>query len=130
MGSANWVRYSIFPIFIAEYFKGLLELRFGGRSQMILSKTIRKLNNEADRGPLGSAVARNIFLKINAKCGGVNCKIGPSGGQSNTCWTSKFANPRSPTLFIGIDVTHPAPGDTISPSISALVGNVDIDATR
>jgi eukaryotic translation initiation factor 2C len=97
---------------------------------MILRKTIAKLDKEADRGPLGSAVARNIFFKINAKCGGVNCKIGPTGGQSNTCWTSKFANKQSPTLFIGIDVTHPAPGDTISPSISALVGNVDIDATR
>ena len=33
-------------------------------------------------------------------------------------------------MFIGIDVTHPAPGDSHSPSISALVGNIDVDATR
>lgn len=41
-----------------------------------------------------------------------------------------FVKKESPTLFIGIDVTHPAPGDTLSPSISALVGNIDLNATR
>ncbi|KAI1702280.1 piwi domain-containing protein [Ditylenchus destructor] len=37
---------------------------------------------------------------------------------------------REPTLFIGIDVTHPAPGDTEFPSISAVVGNIDVRATQ
>uniref|UniRef100_A0A1I8BI44 Piwi domain-containing protein n=1 Tax=Meloidogyne hapla TaxID=6305 RepID=A0A1I8BI44_MELHA len=112
---------------IYQSFKGICELRFGIRSQMISQKTWNKLSNEAERGgPMSSAVARNIFLKINAKCGGVNCKIDANATEK---WGT-FVKKESPTLFIGIDVTHPAPGDTLSPSISALVGNIDLNATR
>ncbi|KAF7636045.1 hypothetical protein Mgra_00004494 [Meloidogyne graminicola] len=111
---------------IYQSFKGICEIRFGIRSQMISQKTWNKLSNEAGRGgPMSSAVARNIFLKINAKCGGVNCKIDVNSTEK---WSS-FVRKESPTLFIGIDVTHPAPGDTLSPSISALVGNIDLNAT-
>lgn len=114
---------------IYQAFKGICELRFGIRSQMIKKETfLNKLVKECERGggPMSSAVARNIFLKINSKCGGVNCKITPT---PNDNWT-KFVGRNNSTLFIGIDVTHPAPGDTESPSISALVGNIDLDATR
>lgn len=110
------------------HFKAAAELaeKVGIRSQMITSKTFGKLEREGERGHMSSAVARNIFMKINAKCGGVNCRITAPGGSE---WT-KFVDKKAPTLFIGIDVTHPAPGDTGSPSISALVGNIDPDATR
>ena len=36
----------------------------------------------------------------------------------------------SRTLFVGIDVTYPAPGDDEFPSIAALVSNLDTDATK
>uniref|UniRef100_A0A915LY55 Uncharacterized protein n=1 Tax=Meloidogyne javanica TaxID=6303 RepID=A0A915LY55_MELJA len=133
--STNWGQ-GVMPIIIVampdnrwiyQSFKGICELRFGMRSQMISQKTWNKLQNEAGRGgPMSSAVARNIFLKINAKCGGVNCKIDANATEK---WGT-FVKKESPTLFIGIDVTHPAPGDTLSPSISALVGNIDLNATR
>ncbi len=41
------------------------------------------------------------------------------------------ANPSSPTLFVGIDVTHPPAHDHNGlPSIAAVVANVDVAATR
>lgn len=42
----------------------------------------------------------------------------------------KFTNEDDPTLYLGIDVTHPPSGDTSSPSIAAVVGSFNVDATR
>ena len=73
-GTFLFIYNSIFPNLAA--FKGIFELRFGVRSQVIRQKTyVEKLVREVGRNPMGSALARNIFLKINAKCGGVNCRI-------------------------------------------------------
>ncbi len=34
------------------------------------------------------------------------------------------------TLFVGIDVTHPGPMEKDTPSIGAIVANIDADATK
>lgn len=43
------------------------------------------------------------------------------------CWTD-FT--KKPTLFFGVDVTHPAPGDSEFLSVAAAVGNLDIDGAE
>ncbi|KAJ3844614.1 argonaute-like protein [Lentinula raphanica] len=59
----------------------------------------------------------NVCLKLNSKLGGVN--VVPAAGVS-----AQLSDPQNPTIIMGADVTHPAPGlDT--PSYSALVGSVD-----
>uniref|UniRef100_A0A915CX88 CCHC-type domain-containing protein n=1 Tax=Ditylenchus dipsaci TaxID=166011 RepID=A0A915CX88_9BILA len=77
------------------------EVKLGMMTQVLLSKTFRKLN---DRPALQNS--------------------------PNTQHWKKFTDPKHPTLFIGIDVTHSAPGDTDFPSISALVGSIDVEATK
>jgi eukaryotic translation initiation factor 2C len=107
---------------IYKMIKTECELRLGVMTQVILRKTFI---NCAEKGKPGfNSVTRNIFLKINAKVGGVNNVINQALN-----W-NKFTDKKAPTLFIGADVTHPAPGDTDFPSIAALVGNVDINAVK
>lgn len=93
----------------------------GIASQVISTKTFRRMAGR----PENNAVAHNIFLKINAKLGGVNNRV----LQRCLDW-QKFTDHEKPTLFIGIDVTHPSSGDTTSPSIAAIVGSEDVAATR
>uniref|UniRef100_A0A915EPI7 Piwi domain-containing protein n=1 Tax=Ditylenchus dipsaci TaxID=166011 RepID=A0A915EPI7_9BILA len=92
------------------------------RSQLLLRKTFLKLR---DKLPIQNSVTRNIFLKLNAKTGAVNNRI-----SANFESWKKFVNPSEPTLFIGIDVTHTPQGDTEFPSISSLVENVDVEASK
>ena len=35
-----------------------------------------------------------------------------------------------PTLIVGADVTHPAPGSHERPSVAAIVGSVDLEGMR
>ncbi|VDM38397.1 unnamed protein product [Toxocara canis] len=97
------------------------DVKAGIASQVISVKTLIKMKGQAEK----NAVAHNVFLKINAKLDGVNNRV------LRRCleW-QKFTDPEDPTLFIGIDVTHPSPGDVQSPSIAAVVGSEDVAATR
>lgn len=61
----------------------------------------------------------NLLLKINAKLGGVNAAI-----ESPLPVVSE-----APTMLVGIDVTHPAPGST-APSIAAVVASMDRTCTK
>lgn len=58
----------------------------------------------------------NLCQKINAKMGGIN------NGLLQTQKPDIF---RRPLIIIGADVSHPAPGDRIRPSIAACVGSLD-----
>ncbi|KAF4555033.1 Piwi domain-containing protein 1 [Elsinoe fawcettii] len=63
----------------------------------------------------------NIALKVNIKSGGINHFL--TGTELNArdkgIWNDT-------TMFIGIDVTHPAPGNSkATPSIAAVVANTD-----
>ncbi|KIK94706.1 hypothetical protein PAXRUDRAFT_827744 [Paxillus rubicundulus Ve08.2h10] len=65
----------------------------------------------------------NVCLKMNVKLGGINTIPDP---QSVTMLT----DPRNPTVVMGADVIHPAPGSDGRPSFTALVGNVDSDTAK
>ncbi len=59
----------------------------------------------------------NVALKVNTKLGGINHTLVPS----HMAWLNK-----SPTMIVGIDVTHPGPGARWgTPSITAVVASVD-----
>ncbi|KAG5456834.1 MAG: ribonuclease H-like domain-containing protein, partial [Olpidium bornovanus] len=58
----------------------------------------------------------NVCLKINVKIGGTNVILTPQD-------LPFFAE--LPTMVMGMDVAHPAPGDTTRPSIASVVGSVD-----
>ncbi|KAJ2872895.1 hypothetical protein GGH93_003647, partial [Coemansia aciculifera] len=64
----------------------------------------------------------NLCLKINAKLGGVN--QGLPNAHMETMLRKK------PTLFLGCDVTHPAPGEQHKPSIASVVGSTDFLGLR
>ncbi|KAK0445347.1 argonaute-like protein [Desarmillaria tabescens] len=64
----------------------------------------------------------NVALKINAKLGGVNVIPDPKSAPI-------ISDPRQPTIVMGADVMHPAPGSQ-SPSYAAVVANVDSDGAR
>ncbi|KAJ2655472.1 hypothetical protein IW148_006037 [Coemansia sp. RSA 1199] len=64
----------------------------------------------------------NLCLKINTKLGGTNQALTPSHLQ-------KLVH-NKPTLFMGCDVTHPAPGEQHKPSIASVVGSTDFMGLR
>jgi eukaryotic translation initiation factor 2C len=73
---------------------------------------------------LTNATGTNIVQKINVKLGGINNAL-----DLDAVW-QKFTNPDDLTLFLGVDVTHPGPGDDKSPSIGSIVGNVNAECTK
>ncbi|KAF9300502.1 Eukaryotic translation initiation factor 2C [Mortierella antarctica] len=79
----------------------------GKMTQCVLSNKIRKANKQYC-GMLG--------LKINTKLGGVNNVLHQGAIPFYTS---------VPTMVIGADVTHPAPGETSRPSVCAVVGSMD-----
>ncbi|KAK0217148.1 argonaute-like protein [Armillaria fumosa] len=64
----------------------------------------------------------NVALKINAKLGGVNVIPDPSSAPI-------ISDPRQPTIVMGADVMHPAPGSQ-TPSYAAVVANIDSHGAR
>ncbi|KAH7887674.1 argonaute-like protein [Phlebopus sp. FC_14] len=65
----------------------------------------------------------NVCLKMNVKLGGINTIPEPQS-------VSVLTDPRNPTIVMGADVIHPAPGATGRPSFTAVVGNVDSDTAK
>ncbi|TBU42174.1 argonaute-like protein [Dichomitus squalens] len=65
----------------------------------------------------------NVVLKINVKLGGVNVIPDPRS-------VSALTDPHNPTIVMGADIMHPAPGADGRPSFTALVGNVDHETAK
>ncbi|KAJ7665548.1 Piwi domain-containing protein [Mycena rosella] len=65
----------------------------------------------------------NVCLKINVKLGGINTIPDPSS-------VSILTDHHNPTIVMGADVIHPAPGSDGRPSFTALVANVDSDTAK
>lgn len=63
------------------------------------------------------------FCRINVKLGGINTIPDPTS-------VSILTDPRNPTIVMGADVIHPAPGSDGRPSYTALVANVDSDTAK
>ncbi|KAF7359006.1 Protein argonaute-2 [Mycena sanguinolenta] len=61
----------------------------------------------------------NVALKVNVKLGGINVVT-----------DTVLSDPHNPTVFLGADVMHPAPGSTGRPSFSAVVGSVDSNGAK
>ncbi|KAG0358543.1 Eukaryotic translation initiation factor 2C, partial [Gamsiella multidivaricata] len=80
--------------------------RIGVMTQCALSRNVLRANKQ---------YCGNIGLKINAKLGGMN---------NNLKGTAIPFLSQKPTMIIGADVTHPAPGET-KPSIVAVVASMD-----
>ncbi|KAK7444785.1 hypothetical protein VKT23_015102 [Stygiomarasmius scandens] len=64
----------------------------------------------------------NVCLKTNPKLGGINVVPEPSSAPVLT-------DPNNPTIIMGADVMHPAPGSS-TPSFTAVVGNVDTGVAK
>jgi len=64
----------------------------------------------------------NVCLKINPKLGGINTIPDPSSAVLNDA--------HNPTIVMGADVIHPAPGSIGRPSFTSVVGNVDSDTAK
>lgn len=62
------------------------------------------------------------FHLSNMKRGGINFSVA-------NCSVSQLTPNAIGTLVLGVDVTHPNPLDKRSPSIAAVVGSVDLEAT-
>ncbi|KAF8313410.1 Piwi-domain-containing protein [Clavulina sp. PMI_390] len=65
----------------------------------------------------------NVCLKINVKLGGINTIPDPRSVPFLT-------DPVQPTVVMGADVIHPAPGSEGRPSFTSLVANVDSDTAK
>ncbi|KAJ1726204.1 hypothetical protein LPJ61_005350 [Coemansia biformis] len=64
----------------------------------------------------------NLCLKINVKLGGTTQSL-------PTAHLQRLLH-RKCTLFLGCDVTHPAPGEQFRPSIASVVGSTDFMGLR
>ncbi|TFK64153.1 argonaute-like protein [Pluteus cervinus] len=60
----------------------------------------------------------NVMLKLNTKLGGIN-------SVAESADMSFLTDPNNPTIVMGADVVHPAPGTQGRPSYTALVASVD-----
>ncbi|KAG0225299.1 hypothetical protein BGW42_004511, partial [Actinomortierella wolfii] len=84
----------------------------GKMTQCVLVDRLRRANKQY-YGMLGT--------KINAKLGGTNWVLKPEA--------IPFVS-EMPTMIIGADVTHPPTGDSMHPSIAAVVASVNREATK
>ncbi|KAJ1932560.1 hypothetical protein FBU59_006328, partial [Linderina macrospora] len=75
----------------------------GVQTQCMQSKHVQKANPQ---------YCANLCLKINAKLGGTNQSLPASNMQTMLR--------KQPTLFLGCDVTHPAPGEGDRPSMASV----------
>ncbi|KAL2316931.1 hypothetical protein Fmac_030807 [Flemingia macrophylla] len=85
-----------------------------------------KKKNLADFGIVTQCIAptrvndqylTNVLLKINAKLGGLNSILGVEHSPSIPLVS------KTPTIIIGMDVSHGSPGQTDIPSIAAVVSS-------
>ncbi|EGX96643.1 eukaryotic translation initiation factor 2C 2 [Cordyceps militaris CM01] len=92
------------------------DCRFGILTQVVNGKAVSENNGQYHS---------NVCMKVNAKLGGATSRTIPP-------WKTKTATyfPESrPTMIIGVDVSHAAPGG-VTASVAAMTMSVDRDANR
>uniref|UniRef100_A0A0N5BT01 Protein argonaute-2 n=1 Tax=Strongyloides papillosus TaxID=174720 RepID=A0A0N5BT01_STREA len=102
----------------------------GCHSQVLLATTLNKINI----GKSHCRITSNIAMKLNGKLGGLSKVLFyKESDPILTEFCRKFFNEKDATIYIGADIIHPSPqdtGDYLLPSISAVVGSVDINAYK
>ena len=94
--------------------KFLADVRIGIHTVCALNEKVQK---EVEKGPGGMQYFANLTLKFNLKNGGANQLLPPD--------RLGFLKDGD-TMIVGIDVTHPAPGNMLgTPSVAAVVSSVD-----
>ena len=83
------------------------DVQMGIITQCIQSKNVQRVNAQ---------LIGNVLLKLNAKLNGQNCAV----PTMMMCYALN-----QPTIILGADVTHPAPGDCSKPSIAAVTGSLN-----
>ncbi|KAF4453519.1 hypothetical protein F53441_3832 [Fusarium austroafricanum] len=97
-----------------ERLKKSADCRFGILTQVVLGSHVQKNNGQYHS---------NVCMKVNAKMGGATACTPP-------LWKSPTFFPDSrPTMIVGVDVSHAAPGG-VTPSTASMTMSVDKDATR
>ena len=95
--------------YVGDHFLGI-------PSQCLLLKTV---------SPLKSMTASNILLKMNAKLGGANRQLKLEQSPQGLLGLLT-----EPSLVMGLDVSHPKPGDSRAPSVASVVAKTDRDLTK
>ncbi|ODM95231.1 Protein argonaute-2, partial [Orchesella cincta] len=91
------------------------EVQVGVLTQCIREETITKVVNKPGQA---RQILINVLLKMNAKLNGISFQLAPT-------ITNQFGFQKDPILFLGADVTHPAPNSK-SPSVAAITASYDI----
>ncbi|KAI0487057.1 Piwi domain-containing protein [Xylaria cf. heliscus] len=97
---------------VYERIKKSMDCRFCCPSQVMQGGHVKKANAQ---------YMSNVAMKVNAKLGGVTCKV-YAPGQNSPFFSC-------PTMMIGVDVSHSAPGSH-APSMAAMTVSMDKNATR
>ncbi|KAJ2982189.1 hypothetical protein NUW58_g6496 [Xylaria curta] len=97
---------------VYERIKKSMDCRFCCPSQVLQGGHVKKAEAQ---------YMSNVAMKVNAKLGGVTCKVA-SPGQGSPFF-------KVPTMMMGVDVSHAAPGSG-SPSMAAMTVSMDKNATR
>ncbi|KAG8885867.1 hypothetical protein FRB97_009029 [Tulasnella sp. 331] len=95
------------------------DVEFGVATQCMLETKCYKRLRDGTQGPADGQYYQNLALKINVKLGGIN--VVPTLPST----ANIIGDPREPTLIMGADAIHPAPGAEGRPSYTAVVGSVD-----
>ncbi|KAI1359066.1 Piwi domain-containing protein [Xylaria arbuscula] len=94
---------------VYERIKKSMDCRFVCPSQVLQGGQVKKANAQ---------YMSNVAMKVNAKLGGVTCKV-----------ASQVQPFKVPTMMIGVDVSHAAPGSSMA-SMAAMTVSMDRNATR
>ncbi|TGJ79671.1 hypothetical protein E0Z10_g9093 [Xylaria hypoxylon] len=97
---------------VYERIKKSMDCRFCCPSQVMQAGHVKKANAQ---------YMSNVAMKVNAKLGGVTCKVASPGPSSPFF--------QDPTMMIGVDVSHAAPGSD-SASMASMTVSMDKNATR
>ncbi|OQR70493.1 protein argonaute-3-like, partial [Tropilaelaps mercedesae] len=89
-----------------------------GQFRDIVTQCVKSGNVNNDK-KFNLVFVENLLKKINAKLGGVNNLVRQV--------PQRF---REQYMILGADVSHPAPGDTLTPSIAAVVGSMDYKPSK
>ncbi|KAI1333450.1 Piwi domain-containing protein [Xylariaceae sp. FL0016] len=97
---------------VYERIKKSMDCRWNIPSQVMQGGHVIKQNEQ---------YMSNVAMKVNAKLGGATCKVGKTSTDM-PFWSV-------PTMMIGLDVSHAAPGSS-QPSMAAMTVSLDKIATK